>query len=511
MAATGIQFPWWWDGGTISTILDVIWGMSAKCIARDVRYPVQSKSRKNIRLFKVKPKQKALLNSLAHYSFIILGSVFFTIFLFFVYKWHEFARDWIRIAFYYTLPLLFSLTCFLVAWSRMAQPISYAFLLFIVFVFCMEFAFGYADTLRKREVWNRSDKRSTLAVTEQLRSEGIDAWPAAWPESWIGTEFDKESGFLPLGGISGVATVYCGDGRERVIYESDRFGFFNTDEVYVNTGLDILLIGDSYVQGYCVGQGEGVAALIRQVYPSTANMGMNGNGPLIELAVLREYGRYLRPKTVILFYFSGNDLLDLEKEKESPFLKKYIIDSRHRLGHPEHQSLIDSKLRSRIRTWRNRKGQRDAANAPVISVWDALNTRVGKFFTFPYVGRFIGIPYGPANYDYDLFKKILQVANTEVVSWGGELVVVYIPYQMNLIGLGRYSLRLDYSRKRVLEAVRSLGIPLIDLYDPILEAGGPLAVADFLGAHLNSNGYKVVAHEVLEYLRQRAVGRLGGS
>ncbi len=27
MAAEGIQFPWRWDGSTISTNLDVIWGM----------------------------------------------------------------------------------------------------------------------------------------------------------------------------------------------------------------------------------------------------------------------------------------------------------------------------------------------------------------------------------------------------------------------------------------------------------------------------------------------------
>ncbi len=28
MAAKGIQFPWRWDGGTISTVLNAIWGMS---------------------------------------------------------------------------------------------------------------------------------------------------------------------------------------------------------------------------------------------------------------------------------------------------------------------------------------------------------------------------------------------------------------------------------------------------------------------------------------------------
>ncbi len=30
MAAEGMPFPWRWDGGTISTNLDVIWGMSVE-------------------------------------------------------------------------------------------------------------------------------------------------------------------------------------------------------------------------------------------------------------------------------------------------------------------------------------------------------------------------------------------------------------------------------------------------------------------------------------------------
>jgi hypothetical protein len=32
MAAKGIQFPWWWDGGTISLNLGVIWGISVKTV-----------------------------------------------------------------------------------------------------------------------------------------------------------------------------------------------------------------------------------------------------------------------------------------------------------------------------------------------------------------------------------------------------------------------------------------------------------------------------------------------
>ncbi len=34
VAAKGMQFPWRWDGGTISTNLDIIWEMSVKSWVR---------------------------------------------------------------------------------------------------------------------------------------------------------------------------------------------------------------------------------------------------------------------------------------------------------------------------------------------------------------------------------------------------------------------------------------------------------------------------------------------
>ena len=40
MAAKGIQFRWRWDRGTISTQLDVIWGMSDKADILSITYGV---------------------------------------------------------------------------------------------------------------------------------------------------------------------------------------------------------------------------------------------------------------------------------------------------------------------------------------------------------------------------------------------------------------------------------------------------------------------------------------
>ncbi len=43
MAAEGIQFPWRWTSGTISTVLDVIWGMSGEVCDKIVRVTEQGR------------------------------------------------------------------------------------------------------------------------------------------------------------------------------------------------------------------------------------------------------------------------------------------------------------------------------------------------------------------------------------------------------------------------------------------------------------------------------------
>jgi hypothetical protein len=63
------------------------------------------------------------------------------------------------------------------------------------------------------------------------------------------------------------------------------------------------------------------------------NLGIRGVGPLNELAVLKEYGPFLRPRR-ILWVFYENDLDDLHLEKDNPRLLNY-------LGKPNRQSLLD--------------------------------------------------------------------------------------------------------------------------------------------------------------------------
>lgn len=93
-----------------------------------------------------------------------------------------------------------------------------------------------------------------------------------------------------------------------VTFTTDARGFRNRQ---THEQADVVLLGDSYVEGWYVSDEETAAVVLEQrLGRPVANLGVSGFGTLQELAVLRRYGLPLRPKLVAWFFFEGNDLYD---------------------------------------------------------------------------------------------------------------------------------------------------------------------------------------------------------
>lgn len=89
----------------------------------------------------------------------------------------------------------------------------------------------------------------------------------------------------------------------------DALGFRNP------AGLDaaeVVLIGDSFVEGLQVADDELVSArLAERIGAPVANLGRTGYGPRQELAVLERYAAGFNPRACVWFFYEGNDLQDL--------------------------------------------------------------------------------------------------------------------------------------------------------------------------------------------------------
>lgn len=139
---------------------------------------------------------------------------------------------------------------------------------------------------------------SRLDLVEGMIKQGIDACPSAHPEIYVQSDgiTTGSNRIFPLAGVSRVTTVFCHNGKEHLTYLSDQHGFNNPANAWNTGSPDMVLVGDSFVHGECVGPGQDVASLLKeQTGYSVLNLGYRGNGPLIELAVLTEYAAPLEP------------------------------------------------------------------------------------------------------------------------------------------------------------------------------------------------------------------------
>ena len=103
---------------------------------------------------------------------------------------------------------------------------------------------------------------------------------------------------------------------QRLIYQSDRYGFNNPDSEWDADEIVWLLTGDSFAEGVSVQPGEDIAGQLRTItQESSISLGRSCNGPLMELAELIEYADAIKPKRVLWTYYEENDLLhDLQRD-----------------------------------------------------------------------------------------------------------------------------------------------------------------------------------------------------
>lgn len=377
------------------------------------------------------------------------------------------------------------------------------------------------------------DSRSLWEAIFDSRAEGNDSYPSFQPRALLvlrleqgfhnteienhtmspewGVSLDGER-VLPLGGVSGKHIVYCNEGGKYAEYEADEHGFNNPKGLWAKESLDVAMIGDSFTQAACVGQDENTAHWIRQKYPATLNLGMAGNGPLIELGSLEEYIAPRKPKIVLWTYYN-NDMGDLDFEEHVPLLMRYLEEDGFTQKLEGRQAKIDTalmelskKIEAVVPRWPSslssvgltRKtapmwlgdlamNESHSATTAVMRLdrltWALTSLAVVDVFNLP-----------P---DFPLFKKVLARARSRVESWGGKFYFVYMADMFYLQYKGK---REQANRKRVLETVKELGIPLIDSHPTFMAVEDPMTVRFHPESHCNPAGYKLLSEVILDAL-----------
>jgi hypothetical protein len=371
------------------------------------------------------------------------------------------------------------------------------------------------------------DQRSKLQVIEDLIEKKVDAIPDSGGTSAGVIESDIDY-LLPLGGISNKTIVGGNESGRRSIYISDRYGFNNPDSEWDNKNLEFLLTGDSMTQGASVQQGEDIASQIRLIENNgVINVGMGGNGPLSELAAIKEYAEAMHPKKVIWLYFEGNDLQhDLPIEKISPILIQYLDDdfSQNLINR---QNEIDKKVGDHIISkmkvdkkhiifsrWIRLKSVRKLMKIDLEGIRKNKENIVNKLITgmksLARAGKLMQIDFDTIDVhianneikaienDLVMFARILKKSKSMVGEWGGELYFVYLPiyarYENKAILHDSF-----FNRIEVLDLVKRLDIKIIDIHKEVFENhSDPFSLFPLRRhGHYNAQGYSEVAKAIV--------------
>lgn len=115
----------------------------------------------------------------------------------------------------------------------------------------------------------------------------------------------KELGVAPLAPNPNTRLYFCNEGYGLIRYTSDRLGFRNPDKVWDKDGVDMVLIGDSFAHGACVADDQTISAVLGERL-NVINLGTIGNGPVHYAAIAKTFVPRLRPKTLVLLFYSND-------------------------------------------------------------------------------------------------------------------------------------------------------------------------------------------------------------
>jgi PAS domain S-box-containing protein len=363
------------------------------------------------------------------------------------------------------------------------------------------------------------DTRTKLEIISELRKQGVDAVPSVNPSGLLKKQGDgilrsdvriNGTETLPLGGISNIVTVMCNETGNFAIYKSDEHGFRNPSGIWNLDRFDVAALGDSFTHGACVSSDRDFVAIIQKRYPATLNLGMSGNGPLLQLAGLREYLPRFSPRVVLWFFYEGNDLLDLKDEIKSPLLNRYAEEKGFNQDLLARQAGIDEALRTYINQEEIAQIKKEETARQDEDTIDLY--QMGRIAKLSTLREKLGLVYGKSDQaasptadvaELDRFGEILAEAKASVEAWGGTLYFVYLP---DWYRYGEPQLA-DKNREAILRLAKSLNIPIIDLHPTFQAQGDPLSLFSFRRfGHYNEIGHRLVADEVIKAV---SAGRLG--
>ena len=345
------------------------------------------------------------------------------------------------------------------------------------------------------------DLRSKIEVYQDLDKK-------IYPRSIIYSSYEDNSHLdkklhWHLGQLSHAYTVYCNENGSYLNYQSDRYGFNNNDNLWDAKRINSLLIGDSFVQGACVNNENNISNQLIKKNITNLNLGLGGNGPLEQLALLKEYLKLINPKNVIYFYYEDNDLKDLASENLD--FENYINFPNYSQNIALKQDIIDyyvlQYFKKRIKV-KKKDNYFNASVAKKIKKKDILKSILRLAEVRQILNNFLSqtVYLSKSNLvEHDAvakFEKVFSEIKRYTYDNNAELIVVYLPSYRSF-----NDIFFDHSIKKKIKKIFNKEKYFLDFENIFRETGDPKQYFPFrFSGHYNNKGYRLISTKIIEIL-----------
>ncbi len=93
-------------------------------------------------------------------------------------------------------------------------------------------------------------------------------------------KLSNDNKIIPLSLMPHKSYLKCDEGYGQKVIETDRYGYENDDNIWNNKEIDILIIGDSFGNSFCVKKEDTINFNLNKIY-KTLNLSLPGNSPII--------------------------------------------------------------------------------------------------------------------------------------------------------------------------------------------------------------------------------------
>jgi len=411
------------------------------------------------------------------------------------------------------LSLIFSFVSFFIS-EKSKIRISAIFLLTLTVMYCVEgyliYKYNcYRDCIDREKIFKKNtgkdwDPRNKYQVYKDLKKNEPNANIAIsiYPAHFIYHNYENLN-YLPLSSLPNHKMIHCNENGYTSIYQTDRYGFRNSNEEWDKNEIEFFLIGDEMTHGACVNEPDTISGNLKKLNETkngVLNLGYGENGPLFQYATLREYLQIKKVKRVLWFYYEGNDLVGLSNELKNKILVNYLENKNFSQNIILKEKEIEKFLLKGIENEKLvEENLRKEKFSGLIKFLKLYLVRETVLFSKPLLRKNI-ISITPVLSKE--FEKILKMSKELVKENNSKLYFVYLPNYIRYIDNNNHDNL--YSYKTVTKIVQNLDIPMIDINKELFEKHeDQLSLFPFrkLG-HYNEKGYELIAETVFNKIKE---------